>query len=235
MKRKKVLIATPCYDGRLDVWYTNSLLQTVLRGKELGIDIHPVFMSFDALVQRARNDLISLAIKDAYDCMIFIDSDMEFDPEWVMTLIKRSEDVVGGTARKKTDQVEEYVAKTSDTSYHRNGLIKCEGLGTGFVKISDKALWAIWESSEPYTNQGRDCRMVCDVQVIDGELYSEDTVMFKKLTEAGFDCWLDPNMTCGHTGPKKYLGNMADWLKNQVQAKKGQNSTGLSSSKVGAK
>lgn len=211
---RKVLIATPAYDGRLDVWYTNSLVNTVRVAQANGIFIHPVFMSYDALIQRARNDLFALAVNGDYDDMIFIDSDMEWAPEWIMELLTREEDVVGGTARKKTDDEEIYVAKTQDISVHPNGLIKCEGLGTGFVKLSKKAFMAVWGISQEYENEGKLRRMVCDVQIVDGKLYSEDTVLFKKLNSLGFDCWLDPKMTCVHIGTKKFYGNMAAYLDN---------------------
>ena len=212
-KVRKVLIATPAYDGRLDVWYTNSLVNTVRVAQANGIYVHPVFMSYDALIQRARNDLFSLAVGGEYDDMIFIDSDMEWNPMWIMELLSREEDVVGGTARKKTDDAEIYVAKTTDISTHANGLIKCDGLGTGFVKLSRKAFTALWDVSLEYKNEDKTCRMVCDVQVVDGQLYSEDTVLFKKLNDLGFDCWLDPSMTCNHIGTKKFVGNFAEYMK----------------------
>lgn len=211
-KVRKVLIATPAYDGRLDVWYTNALVNTIRVAQANGIFVHPVFMSYDALIQRARNDLFGLAVEGEYDDMIFIDSDMEWAPEWVMELLSREEDVVGGTARKKTDDAEIYVAKTKDLTVHENGLIKCEGLGTGFVRLSRKAFMALWDASPEYQNEGKTRRMICDVQVVDGQLYSEDTVLFKKLSELGFDIWLDPKMTCVHIGTKKFYGNLQAFL-----------------------
>lgn len=211
-KVRKVLIATPAYDGRLDVWYTNALVNTIRVAQANGIFVHPVFLSYDALIQRARNDLFGLAVEGEYDDMIFIDSDMEWAPEWVMELLSREEDVVGGTARKKTDDAEIYVAKTKDLTVHPNGLIKCEGLGTGFVKLSREAFTALWEISPEYQNEGKTRRMICDVQVVDGQLYSEDTVLFKKLADLGFDIWLDPKMTCAHIGTKKFYGNLQAFL-----------------------
>lgn len=216
---RKVLIATPAYDGRLDVWYTNSLVNSIRLAQANGIFLHPVFMSYDALIQRARNDLFKLAVEGEYDDMIWIDSDMEWDPAWIMQMLEAKEDVLGGTARKKTDEAEIYVAKTKDLMYHENGYIKCEGLGTGFVKLSREAFTALWEISLEYKNNDRPCRMVCDVQIINGELYSEDTVLFKKLNDLGFDCWLDPKMTCGHVGTKKFTGNMADYIERLTNAK----------------
>jgi hypothetical protein len=48
---RKVLIATPAHDGRLDVWYTTSLVNTIRVAQANDIFVHPVFMSYDALVQ----------------------------------------------------------------------------------------------------------------------------------------------------------------------------------------
>ena len=206
----KVLIATPAHDGRLDVWYTTSLVNSVRVAQERGIFLHPVFMSYDALVQRARNDLFRLAVEGEYDHMIFIDADLEWNPMWIMELLERPEDVVGGTYRKKTDEAEMYVAKTKNLEVE-NGLIKVDGLGTGFVKLSKNAFMALWEVSTPYQNEGREGRMVCDIQVVDGQLCSEDVVLFMKLRDLGFDVWLAPHMTCCHIGTKKFYGNFADF------------------------
>lgn len=213
--QRKVLIATPAYDGRLDVWYTNSLVNTIRLAQANDIFVHPVFMSYDALIQRARNDLFALAVEGNYDDMIFIDSDMEWNPLWILDLLNRPEDVVGGTARKKTDDAEVYVVKANDFTVHENGMIKCQGLGTGFVKLSRRAFMALWDASPEYRNENKIRRMVCDVQVIDGELYSEDTVVFKKLGDLGFDCWLNPTMTCTHIGTKKFVGNFEAYMKRK--------------------
>jgi hypothetical protein len=209
---RKVLIATPAHDGRLDVWYTTSLVNTIRVAQANDIFVHPVFMSYDALVQRARNDLIRLAVEGEYDDLIFIDSDMEWNPMWIMSLLERQEDVVGGTTRKKTDDAEVYVVKASDLTVHDSGLIKAEALGTGFVRLSRKAFLALWDSSPSYQNEGRECRMVCDVQIVDGQLYSEDTILFRKLADLGFDVWLDPRMTCNHLGTKKFCGSFEAYL-----------------------
>ena len=208
----KVLIATPAHDGRLDVWYTTSLVNSVRIAQDRGIFLHPVFMSYDALVQRARNDLFRLAVEGEYDHMIFIDADLEWNPMWIMELLGSDKDVVGGTYRKKTDDAEMYTVKTQNLEA-KDGLIKVESLGTGFVKLSKKALMALWESSPVYQNEGREGRMVCDIQIVDGQLCSEDVVLFKKLGELGFDVWLAPWMTCAHIGTKKFYGNFEDFAK----------------------
>jgi len=208
----KVLIATPAHDGRLDVWYTTSLVNSVRIAQENGVFLHPVFMSYDALVQRARNDLFRLAIEGEYDAVIWIDADLEWHPMWIMELLASDKDVIGGTYRKKTDDAELYTVKTRDLTT-TDGLVKVESLGLGFVKMSKAAVSALWESSQPYQNEGREGRMVCDIQIVDGQLHSEDTMVFNKLKDLGFDVWLDPRMTCVHIGTKKFYGNFEDFAK----------------------
>jgi hypothetical protein len=206
----KVLIATPAYDGRLDVWYTTSLVNSVRIAQDNGIFLHPVFMSYDALVQRARNDLFRLALE--YDAVIWIDSDLEWNPMWIMELLGSDKDVIGGTYRKKTDDAELYTVKTNNIE-SKDGLIKVDGLGMGFVKMSKKAVQALWDASQPYQNEGREGRMICDIQIVDGQLCSEDVMLFTKLRGLGFDVWLDPRMTCCHIGTKKFFGNFEDFAK----------------------
>lgn len=215
---RKVLVATPCYDGRIDVWYADSMTNSVRIAQNKGIYLHPVYLSYDALIQRARNDLIRLAVQENYDDMVWIDSDLSWEPQWIMELLDRPEDVVGGTYRKKTDDQELYTVKTKDLTVHPNGLIKLEGIGTGFVKLSRKAFKALWDASPEYVNEGKIGRMICDVQIIDGQLISEDNVMCNKLLSLGFDIWLDPKMTCDHIGNKKFCGNFASYSDKIRQA-----------------
>jgi hypothetical protein len=49
--------------------------------------------------------------------------------------------------------------------------------------------------------------MICNIGIVDGKLHSEDTVVFSKLRELGFDVFLDPRMTLIHLGTKKFVGN----------------------------
>lgn len=219
---RKVLIGTPCYDGRLDVWYTNSLVNTIKMSYEKDVEITPMWVSFDALLQRARNDTIHIALDGDFDDMIWIDSDIEWEPQWFFDLLNYKEDVVGGTYPKKGDK-EEYVIRQvirrpMDLS---TGLIEVDGLGTGFVKLSKKAMQYLWDTSIPYLDpkDNKERRMIFDVAIKNGSLHSEDIVMFTKLQDAGFKIWLDPKMTCNHTGPKKFKGNFMKWYTNTMPRK----------------
>lgn len=210
---RKVLIGTPSHDGKVDVWFANSLVNTVRLSYEKNVIVAPIYMAYDSLVQRARNDLVKLAIEQDFDDLIFIDSDQEWDPEWVFALLEHDADVVGGTVVKKSDEVAFNVKALPDGLNEVNGLMEVECVGTGFTRISREALKKVWDVSPEYKNEGRTCRMVFDIQIIDGELVSEDNVFCRKWRDLGGKVYIDPAMTCNHIGVKKYTGNFQEYLK----------------------
>ena len=211
---RDVMIATPSYDGSIEAWYVHSLANTIKQGLANGINFVPIFITSDALIQRARNDLLKIAIEGDFDGMLWIDGDVEWDSSWAVDLFNRDEDVIGGTYPKKTDAEELYAIKISDFNEHENGLLKAEGLGMGFVKVSKAAMHAVWDASPAYENVGgRDSRMAFNIEVIDGSLYSEDMVFFRRLKDAGYDLWVDPKMCLNHIGSKKFIGDFAGYVK----------------------
>jgi len=212
---KKVMIGTPCYDGRIDVWYANSLVNTVKQAEARGYEITPMWVSFDALVQRARNDTVHIALESGVDALVWIDSDIEWQPEWFYKLLEYDHDVVGGTYPKKGDKEEYVVRQVAKRPIDpTTGLMEVDGLGTGFVKMSRKALQYLWDESPAYMEpkDGKERRLVFDVVVEDGSMISEDIHAFNTLTRGGFKVYLDTNICCNHIGPKKFTGNFRNWF-----------------------
>lgn len=214
---QRVLIGTPSYDGRIDVWFANSLIATVKEAEKKGIFVHAIYTSYDSLIQRARNSLVKLALDGKYDNIFFIDSDTEWEPEWFFRLLERPEPIVGGALIKKTDK-EGYTVKLLDKQlkFSEDGkLIQADGVGTGFLKVSKFALEKLWITSDPYTSEGEEHRMVFDIKVENGDLISEDYVLCNKWKSLGYKVWLDPTITCNHIGIKKFKGDLNKFLDKQ--------------------
>jgi glycosyltransferase involved in cell wall biosynthesis len=214
---RRVLIGTPSYDGRIDVWFANSLISTVKEAEKKGIFVHAIYTSYDSLIQRARNSLVKLALDGKYDDIFFIDSDTEWEPEWFFRLLERPEPIVGGALIKKTDK-EGYTVKLLDKQlkFSEDGkLIQADGVGTGFLKVSKFALEKLWLASDPYTSEGEEHRMVFDIKVENGDLISEDYVLCNKWKNLGYKVWLDPTITCNHIGIKKFKGDLNKFLDKQ--------------------
>lgn len=213
---QRILIGTPCYDGKVDVWFANSLLNTIKMSYEKDMDVHAIYTSYDSLVQRARNSLFKLAIEGDYDHLFFIDSDVEWEAEWFFRLIERPEPMVGAALIKKSDE-EGYTVKLVDKNlkWSEDGkIIEVDGVGTGFLKISKFALHKIWEMGEKYISKGEDERMIFDIKVENGNLISEDYILCNKWKSLGYKVWLDPTITINHIGIKKFKGNFSQMLQN---------------------
>ena len=84
---RKVLLGTPCFDGRVDAWYAHSLVETIRLCAAEGVMVLPIFQSYDSLLQRARNDLVQTAVDSGCDDLFFIDCDQGWEPEWLFELL----------------------------------------------------------------------------------------------------------------------------------------------------
>lgn len=211
---RKVLIGTPCYDGKVDCWFANSLFETVKEAQKRDIHVHAIYVSYDSLIQRARNRLIKLALNGGYDDLFFIDSDCEWESEWFFRLLDRPEPIVGAALIKKGDK-EGYTVRITDKNLkytEDKKLIQVDGVGTGFMKVSRFAFEKIWEISDPYDYEGEEHRMVFDVKVENGELISEDYMFGYKWQKLGYRVWIDPTITINHVGIKKFEGNFSKFL-----------------------
>lgn len=216
---RKVMIATPALDGRVHATYAYCLAETTRLAAENGVRILPLFVTLDALIQNARNDLIAYAVDGNVDDMIWVDSDIAWKPANVLRLLAHPVDVVGGTYLRKQD-AEAYVVK-ADPSHlvaDERGLMPVEALGLGFLRMSRRAIKALWDAAAHYRCNGRVRRWVFDVGVVDGELVSEDFCVCRKLNAAGFEIHLDQTITCDHSGHRTWGGDFSAWVQRINQS-----------------
>lgn len=213
---QRILIATPSYDGKVDVWYASALHQTALLGIQNEIYFHPVFMSYDALIQRSRNDLVALAVEEGFDGILWIDADIEWHPQWAIDVVKSGKDVIGLPCVKKSLLEESYNVKCNPKDLGE-GIYPVLSVGTGFLYLSKQAFTHLWDASEPYVHNGKDKRWIFEVKIEDNDIISEDVGMCKKLREGGFEIFIDSDKTCNHIGTLKFVGNFADFVRRIKQ------------------
>lgn len=214
-KMRSVMIAAPSYDGKVDVWHASALSETCKLGLTKGINVTAIYMSYDALVQRARNDIVKLALDSKVDDLVFIDCDQDWLPQDFFKLLEYDVGVVGVPIRKKSD-IETYNVKLlGEYKVLDNGLVVVDGVGTGMLRIRKDALERVWEISEEYTEPHKKeaSRAVFDVKIVDGELWSEDIVFCKKIEELGEKIYIDPSIQTGHSGNKRWISNFYDWAR----------------------
>lgn len=208
----KIIILTPTIDGKLTTGYVSSLINTVFLCKSLGINISHQTFDYDPILQHSRNVLLHDAVFSNSDAAVWIDADIEWNPNDFIKIIQSEYDVIGGTYRIKQDY-ESYSVKFNNLE--ESDIQEVDGLGFGFIKTSIKALRDLWESSNNmYADGDLNLKNIFEIKIKDGYMYSEDIVVCEKLNELGYKVYLDKNITCNHIGVKKYIGNFNDWSKN---------------------
>lgn len=90
-------ILTPHYGGMCYVNYMNSLITTIHKLKELGIELHIEGCNNDSLVSRARNNLVAKAMTNPNTThILFIDNDITWDTDSILKLLIADKPIVGG-------------------------------------------------------------------------------------------------------------------------------------------
>ena len=171
-------------------------------------------MSYDALVQRSRNDLLAIAVEQDFDGVLWIDADIEWHPQWALDVVTAGVDVLGLPVIKKSATEESYNVKCQVEALVKDdrGFIEVESVGTGFLYMSKDAIRALWNASERYTHNGQDKRWAFEVRIQDGDIISEDVLACQRLRSLGFSVFIDPAKTCNHIGQLKFSGDFGSFI-----------------------
>lgn len=102
LRKNKIFVATPCYAGQCHGAYTKSILDLQALCSHYGIEIRFSFLFNESLITRARNYLVDEFLRTDYTHLMFIDSDIGFDANDIITMLALDLDVVGGPYPKKS-------------------------------------------------------------------------------------------------------------------------------------
>jgi hypothetical protein len=165
----------------------------------------------------ARNSLLHSAYVHDVESILFIDADERWVPKALLDVVQSPYDVVGLPYVKKTDEPHQYNLKVTDPSAlvpDSEGYCKVQAIGTGFLKISHRALTALWESHPDVTFRGKTLKAICEYGVTaDGDFIGEDITLCNKLRALGYDIMLNTNYTVSHLGTKQWDGDFREFLK----------------------
>lgn len=106
LRKRKLFIATPMYGGMCSGMYTKSTADLATMCHHYGIEIKFYYLFNESLITRARNYLADEFLRSGYSHLMFIDSDIGFDPNDVISLLaladpETNKDVVCGPYPKK--------------------------------------------------------------------------------------------------------------------------------------
>jgi len=86
LKKRKIFVATPMYGGQCHGMYTKSTADLAKMSTHYGIDIKFFYLFNESLITRARNYCVDEFLRSDYTHLMFIDSDIGFDPNDVLTM-----------------------------------------------------------------------------------------------------------------------------------------------------
>lgn len=102
LKKKKLFVATPMYGGQCFGMYTKSALDLQGLCANYGVDVRFSFIFNESLITRARNYLVDEFLRSGFTHMLFIDSDIHFDPRDIIALLALDKEIIGAPYPKKS-------------------------------------------------------------------------------------------------------------------------------------
>lgn len=226
----KVAIATPTVT-RPHPQYLEALRRSVPVLDAAGIEHCTVYEVGSPYISHARAKMLRKALDAKCTMVVFIDHDVEWEPEGLLKLIRTPGWVVAGTYRFKVPPEEmansaepdPYMGRLMPTHDGRpwvreDGAIKAQWVPAGFLKVCPEAV---------------DFLMRRHPELIFGQLYApyfdlfnhgahkgtwfgEDYMFSQRWVDAGKDLWIVPDLNLTHwAGDTPYPGNYHQWLSEQ--------------------
>jgi hypothetical protein len=91
-----IFVATPCFGGMATQRYVHSMIGLMNRGTEAGYAVTLQMLGHESLITRGRNTLVAMFLDSSATHLMFIDSDIGFDPLEAEQMLKFNQDVVAG-------------------------------------------------------------------------------------------------------------------------------------------
>lgn len=209
---KKILIATPCLDQKVDAYFVHSLCESIKLGLKQNLDIKCIFLANESILPMARNELFNLAYHENYDTMVFIDDDELWEPEGLIEMILSEKDVIAMPVVNKGDKKIEFNIYYDKVEKDVDGYFEIKSCGTGFLKMSRRVVIDLYESNTELLFRNKKLRNICEFTYINGAFVGEDITLCKKIKELGYKIWVNPKYTAYHIGNKMYKGEFKDKL-----------------------
>ena len=87
LRKRKLFVATPMYGGQCGGMYTRSICDLTALCVKYGIEVRSYFLFNESLITRARNYCVDEFLRSDAEHMLFIDSDIGFNPQDVIAMM----------------------------------------------------------------------------------------------------------------------------------------------------
>lgn len=195
MERRKLMVAIPTLDYMHEK-FVESLTNLTKHLCELGIEFDICFER-GTLVYIARDKLVKKAITEDYTHVLWLDSDMVFEPDVIDILFETDKDMVCGLFRGRHEKrvVCLYSSLSPITRYEAldsnpellNDILEVDACGFGCVLTKVEMLQAIFNTYD----------FTCFTPT---RMFGEDLSFCYRAKKCGYSIWCNPMAPVGHVG-----------------------------------
>ena len=219
LEGRKLFIAIPCHDGRLNVKTAYAIAQLMPEAMRLGVSVTLSDISNCSLITMARNCLVAEFLKTECTEMLFIDSDVVVTPNDILRLMAQSgdKDVTAGAypRRAKDKKFFTDLYWTEDENLEFDGsLMRVQRVGTGFMLIQrhviEKMMQAHPEWSYLNKPDGERIPALFDFAIVNDNYVGEDYLFCNRVTEMGFTVHIDVDISLPHIGTEAFTNNFRE-------------------------
>ena len=213
----KIFIAVTCYDGKIHGKCADSILKNCLSLMKAG-HIVTVYYHNELYIDRARNFCAGLFLDSDCSDMVFVDSDLQFEDDAILKLIKHDRQLIGTAYRLKQEHI--HYPIVLDFSHENNckeeetGLVYVKSMPTGLMRIQRSVFEELIKHYD----------MKCDDQGLyqffrTGTVFSEtnswfgeDAYFCKIWRDMGKELFVCPDINTTHIGSMEFKGNYHEYL-----------------------
>ena len=189
---RKLMVAIPCYDGRLNIKTAFALAALVPKLDKMGVQIQLSHLSGCSIITKARNALVTKFMDSDCTDLLFVDSDVIITPEDVIRLLALSggKDITAGSYPRRADDrkffLDFYLNDDGELEFDENGLMRVNN-------VADTHESAVF-----------------DFAIVDGNYIGEDYLFCQRARAEGFTVFLDTDISLPHVGTTEFYRNFAE-------------------------
>ncbi len=207
-----VLFLVPCYGGQITEACFYSFLKFSKFAEAMGIDFTVATHTHTSLISLGRSIMLSQAVQklDDWTHVMWIDADIQWEPEDIMHLFIEDKDIIGGYYPIKNYPIRPASAfKPVTGGEETDSLIETFYIATGFMLIKRNVCEAMMDHFNEelkfrYSNSKETENKYVDLfaPIIDADnddLYlTEDYAFCKRARQIGFKTYMSKKVQLGH-------------------------------------
>lgn len=227
---KKLMIASPCHHGKVDNFFTLSLIQSLYILDRNEIQTTVLLPKTGSILAKERNKIISAFMSSDCTHLLMVDNDIGWPGEAPLRFLESEKDIIAGVypARRNDANDKQFIflPETNDNGSLKGELsyLKMLGVPAGFLMVSRKAIEQMQEKLPELKYEDVDADNILhkgyiffNTMLEDGRFWGEDYVFCKNAKKAGLDIWCDPSIVFNHAGT---IGGLAEILTNSPPGSK---------------